>query len=173
MIRTKRKDKELNDKETGEPPNTNNKENTSAGEDSQVQREALQEELVKVEAEIKTLRAVLNSRQKRAAELKKTLGYNIVTDVKEKVKHLQESEVILKTNQAFKSAGERTSAAFSTFGKRFGDVRSRIGESIGSSISNVKARVITGNQSSTSPSQTPPPKVSSITDEVDYAATAY
>jgi len=105
---------------------------------SDVDREALNEELEKIDAEIKTLKTVLASKQKRAADIRKTLGSTIVTDMKDKVKTIQESDVIMRTNQAFKSAGEKTSAAFSNFGKKMVDVNSKLRESIGTSFNNVK-----------------------------------
>ena len=46
-----------------------------------------------IEGEIRTLRTVLASKQKRAAEIRKTLGSTIVSDMKDKVKTLQESDV--------------------------------------------------------------------------------
>lgn len=42
---------------------------------------------------MKALRETLTSKQKRAAELRKLLGHNIVSDVKERVKHIQDSDV--------------------------------------------------------------------------------
>lgn len=46
-----------------------------------------------IDAEIKTLKTVLASKQKRAADIRKTLGSTIVTDMKDKVKTIQESDV--------------------------------------------------------------------------------
>ncbi|XP_067951675.1 tumor protein D53 homolog isoform X2 [Watersipora subatra] len=102
------------------------------------EQEALVTELNKIESEMRALREVLARKQRRANEIRSILGNPIVNDVKEKLKSLQDSEALQKTNQAFKSAGEKTSAAFSNIGKRFVDVRTKIGVSIGSSLNNVK-----------------------------------
>lgn len=49
-----------------------------------------------MEEDIKTLKETLVTKQRRAAELRKALGYNLVADVREKVKNLQESQMYVK-----------------------------------------------------------------------------
>ncbi|XP_067935989.1 tumor protein D52-like isoform X2 [Watersipora subatra] len=105
------------------------------------------EELHKTEEEVNTLKQVLASKQKRVNDLKKLLGVGIVSrfskDMNESITRLSESDVMLKANSAFKSAGEKTSAAFSTVGRKLEDVKNSefmksVEEKVGSAYDSVK-----------------------------------
>ncbi|XP_067935992.1 tumor protein D52-like isoform X5 [Watersipora subatra] len=103
------------------------------------------EELHKTEEEVNTLKQVLASKQKRVNDLKKLLGVGIVSrfskDMNESITRLSESDVMLKANSAFKSAGEKTSAAFSTVGRKLEDVKHVAKEKADGAYLAVKAKV--------------------------------
>ncbi|XP_034999819.1 tumor protein D53 isoform X2 [Hippoglossus stenolepis] len=106
------------------------------------EREEAQQELAKLEEEINTLRQVLSSKEKQHAELKQKLGISPLSELRTNFSRgwqdMQSSTA--KTSETLSTAGQKTSAAFSTFGttitKKLGDMRSNsIGYSIKQSMS--------------------------------------
>ena len=111
----------------------------------------LQEELIKVEEEILTLRQVLGAKVRRAAEIKRQMGITPFQEFKQDLQHgiksIQDSDAYQKTNEKIhdindkithstayqktssvvKTASEKTTAAFSTVGstmsRKLSDVR--------------------------------------------------
>lgn len=113
-----------------------------------------QEELVKVEGEILTLRQVLTAKVRQATELKRKLGITPMQEFKQDIQagfqQLRESGTYQKTSTVMKSASEKTASALSTIGasvsKRFGDLRNsqtfkNVEEKVETAYANVKARV--------------------------------
>ncbi|XP_029903416.1 tumor protein D53 isoform X2 [Myripristis murdjan] len=106
------------------------------------EREEIQQELAKLEEEINTLKQVLSSKEKQHAELKQKLGITPLSEFRNnftKGWHDMQSSTA-KTSETLTSAGQKTSAAFSTLGtaitRKFGDMRSNsIGYSIRHSMS--------------------------------------
>ncbi|XP_039874207.1 tumor protein D53 isoform X3 [Simochromis diagramma] len=104
------------------------------------EREEIQQELAKLEEEIGTLRQVLSSKEKQHAELKQKLGITPLSELKTNFSRgwhdMQSSVAYKKTSETLSTAGQRTSAAFSTLGstitRKIGDMRSN---SIGNSPS--------------------------------------
>ncbi|KAG7508325.1 hypothetical protein JOB18_009701 [Solea senegalensis] len=108
------------------------------------ERQEIQQELAKLEEEIGTLRQVLSSKEKQHAELKQQLGLTPLSELRNNFSRgwhdMQSSTAYKKTTETLSTAGQRTSAAFSTFGntitRRFGDLRSNsIGYSVRHSMS--------------------------------------
>ncbi|XP_063352118.1 tumor protein D53 isoform X3 [Pelmatolapia mariae] len=108
------------------------------------EREEIQQELAKLEEEIGTLRQVLSSKEKQHAELKQKLGITPLSELKTNFSRgwhdMQSSVAYKKTSETLSTAGQRTSAAFSTLGstitRKIGDMRSNsIGYSIKHSMS--------------------------------------
>lgn len=123
-------------------------------EERERQLEEWKQELAKLEDEITTLRQVLGSKVRQANELKRNLGITPIKefkqDMQQGIKNIKDSETYQKTNAALKSAGQKTSTAFSTFGafasRKIGDVRNSntfksIEEKVGSAYTNVKTKV--------------------------------
>ncbi|KAG7508323.1 hypothetical protein JOB18_009701 [Solea senegalensis] len=94
------------------------------------ERQEIQQELAKLEEEIGTLRQVLSSKEKQHAELKQQLGLTPLSELRNNFSRgwhdMQSSTAYKKTTETLSTAGQRTSAAFSTFGntitRRFGDL---------------------------------------------------
>ncbi|XP_011490161.1 tumor protein D53 isoform X2 [Oryzias latipes] len=108
------------------------------------EREEIQQELVKLEEEIGTLKQVLSSKEKQQAELRQKLGITPLSELKNNFSRswhdVQTSVAFKKTSETFSTAGQKTSAAFSTFGsaitRKLGDMRSNsIGYSVRHSVS--------------------------------------
>ncbi|XP_058469403.1 tumor protein D53 isoform X2 [Solea solea] len=108
------------------------------------ERQEIQQELAKLEEEIGTLRQVLSSKENQHAELKQQLGLTPLSELRNNFSRgwhdMQSSTAYKKTTETLSTAGQRTSAAFSTFGntitRRFGDLRSNsIGYSVRHSMS--------------------------------------
>lgn len=118
-----------------------------------------QEELVKVEGEILTLRQVLTAKVRQATELKRKLGITPMQEFKQDIQagfqQLRESgtntatttDLYQKTSTVMKSASEKTASALSTIGasvsKRFGDLRNsqtfkNVEEKVETAYANVK-----------------------------------
>lgn len=110
-----------------------------------------QEELVKVEGEILTLRQVLTAKVRQATELKRKLGITPMQEFKQDIQagfqQLRESGTYQKTSTVMKSASEKTASALSTIGasvsKRFGDLRNsqtfkNVEEKVETAYANVK-----------------------------------
>nr|XP_046230004.1 tumor protein D53 isoform X1 [Scatophagus argus] len=94
------------------------------------EREEIQQELVKLEEEINTLKQVLLSKEKQHADLKQKLGITPLSELRNNFSKgwhdMQTSTAYKKTSETLSTAGQRTSAAFSTLGstisRKFGDV---------------------------------------------------
>ncbi|XP_069371532.1 tumor protein D53 isoform X8 [Paralichthys olivaceus] len=92
------------------------------------EREEAQQELAKLEEEISTLRQVLSSKEKQHAELKQKLGIGPLSELRNNFSRgwqdMQSSTA--KTSETLSTAGQKTSAAFSTLGttitRKFGDM---------------------------------------------------
>ncbi|XP_034436818.1 tumor protein D53 isoform X3 [Hippoglossus hippoglossus] len=100
------------------------------------EREEAQQELAKLEEEINTLRQVLSSKEKQHAELKQKLGISPLSELRTNFSRgwqdMQSSTA--KTSETLSTAGQKTSAAFSTFGttitKKLGDMSYSIKQSM-------------------------------------------
>ncbi|XP_044025255.1 tumor protein D53 isoform X3 [Siniperca chuatsi] len=112
------------------------------------EREEIQQELAKLEEEISTLKQVLSSKEKQHADLRQKLGITPLSELKNNFSRgwhdMQTSTAYVcsykKTSETLSTAGQRTTAAFSTLGsaitRKFGDMRSNsIGYSIKHSMS--------------------------------------
>ncbi|XP_029352033.1 tumor protein D53 isoform X1 [Echeneis naucrates] len=108
------------------------------------EREAIQQELAKLEEEINTLKQVLSSKEKQHIELRQKLGITPLSELKSNFSRgwqdMQSSTAYKKTSETLSTAGQKTSAAFSTLGtaitRKFGDMRSTsIGYSVRHSMS--------------------------------------
>ncbi|XP_028295879.1 tumor protein D53 isoform X4 [Gouania willdenowi] len=94
------------------------------------EREEFQQELAKLEEEISTLRQVLTAKEKQYAELKHKLGLGPLSELKNNLSRswhdMQSSTAYKKTSDTLSTAGQKTSAAFTTFGsaitRKFGDM---------------------------------------------------
>ncbi|XP_031437221.1 tumor protein D53 isoform X3 [Clupea harengus] len=107
------------------------------------EREEMNNELVKLEEEISTLRQVLDSKEKRHLELKLKLGITPLSELRQNFNRswtdMQSSTVDMddiykKTSETLTTAGQKTSAAFTNLGssisRRFGDMSSSIRHSM-------------------------------------------
>ncbi|XP_031437222.1 tumor protein D53 isoform X4 [Clupea harengus] len=102
------------------------------------EREEMNNELVKLEEEISTLRQVLDSKEKRHLELKLKLGITPLSELRQNFNRswtdMQSSTVYKKTSETLTTAGQKTSAAFTNLGssisRRFGDMSSSIRHSM-------------------------------------------
>ncbi|XP_049612654.1 tumor protein D53 isoform X1 [Syngnathus scovelli] len=94
------------------------------------EREEIQLELAKLEDEISTLKQVLASKEKRHTELKHKLGITPLSELRSNLSRgwtdMQSSTAYKRTSETLSSAGQKTTAAFSTLGsainRKFGDV---------------------------------------------------
>ncbi|XP_063758377.1 tumor protein D53 isoform X3 [Eleginops maclovinus] len=94
------------------------------------EREEIQQQLVKLEEEISTLRQVLSSKEKQHAELKQKLGIGSLSELRNNFSKgwhdMQTSTAYKKTSETLSTAGLKTTAAFSTLGsaitRKFGDM---------------------------------------------------
>ncbi|XP_037100058.1 tumor protein D53 isoform X5 [Syngnathus acus] len=94
------------------------------------EREEIQLELAKLEDEISTLKQVLASKEKRHAELKHKLGITPLSELRSNLSQgwtdMQSSTAYKRTSETLSSAGQKTTAAFSTLGsainRKFGDI---------------------------------------------------
>ncbi|XP_062266796.1 tumor protein D53 isoform X4 [Platichthys flesus] len=116
------------------------------------EREEAQQELAKLEEEISTLRQVLASKEKQHAEIKQKLGISPLSELRTNFTRgwhdMQCSSA--KTSETLSTAGQKTSAAFSTFGttitKKFGDMRNSpsfksFEEKVENTVSTIKTKV--------------------------------
>ncbi|VDL90058.1 unnamed protein product [Schistocephalus solidus] len=80
--------------------------------DNDIDREALEKELLATEEDIQTLNETLNVKLKRRLEIKKQLGHvdlsTISYDVKEEIARIGDSEAFRKTTRAFGQARSKT-----------------------------------------------------------------
>ncbi|XP_077366566.1 tumor protein D53 isoform X3 [Festucalex cinctus] len=96
------------------------------------EREEIQLELAKLEDEISTLRQVLASKEKQHTDLKHKLGITPLSELRNNLSRgwldMQSSTAYKRTSETLTSAGQKTTAAFSTLGsainRKFGDMRS-------------------------------------------------
>uniref|UniRef100_A0AAY5KM81 Tumor protein D53 homolog n=1 Tax=Esox lucius TaxID=8010 RepID=A0AAY5KM81_ESOLU len=120
------------------------------------EREEILSELTKLEDEISTLRQVLASKEKHHSELKAKLGITPLSELKQNFSKswydMQTSIAYKKTSETLSTAGQKTSAAFTTLGtaisRKFGDMRSNslgnspsfksFEEKVESTVSNIK-----------------------------------
>lgn len=94
------------------------------------EREEIQQELIKLEEEISTLKQVLSSKEKHYAELKQKLGMTSLSELRNNFSKgwhdMQTSTAYKKTSETLSTAGQKTSAAFSTLGsaitRKLGDM---------------------------------------------------
>ncbi|XP_028858011.1 tumor protein D53 isoform X5 [Denticeps clupeoides] len=128
------------------------------------EREEMNNELIKLEEEIVTLKQVLASKEKQHAELKQKLGITALSELRHNFSRswydMQTStadvdEIYKKTTETLSTAGQKTTAAFSSLGtaisRKFGDMRSNsIGnspsfksfeEKVENTVSNIKSKV--------------------------------
>ncbi|XP_031437226.1 tumor protein D53 isoform X7 [Clupea harengus] len=121
------------------------------------EREEMNNELVKLEEEISTLRQVLDSKEKRHLELKLKLGITPLSELRQNFNRswtdMQSSTVYKKTSETLTTAGQKTSAAFTNLGssisRRFGDMRNSqsfrsFEEKMESTVTTIKTKVGTG-----------------------------
>ncbi|KAJ8275104.1 hypothetical protein COCON_G00097290 [Conger conger] len=121
---------------------------------SEEEREEIQTELVKLEEEISTLRQVLAAKEKQHAELKQKLGITAISELKQNINkswyEMQTSTAYKKTSETLSTAGQKTTAAFSTLGtaisRRLGDMRNSPGfktfeEKVENTVSTLKSKV--------------------------------
>ncbi|XP_031437223.1 tumor protein D53 isoform X5 [Clupea harengus] len=126
------------------------------------EREEMNNELVKLEEEISTLRQVLDSKEKRHLELKLKLGITPLSELRQNFNRswtdMQSSTVDMddiykKTSETLTTAGQKTSAAFTNLGssisRRFGDMRNSqsfrsFEEKMESTVTTIKTKVGTG-----------------------------
>jgi len=123
-------------------------------EELQAARAEWQGELSQVEDEISTLRQVLNSKMRRAHELKRKLGITawseLTTDMGQGIKNVRDSTAYQKTESAIKATAEKTTSLFGGIGSA---VSNKIGalkntesfrsmeERVTGAVSNIKTRM--------------------------------
>lgn len=109
-------------------------------DEQEKQEEAWRTELAKLEEEIQTLKAVLNTKLRESSDLKCKLGITPIVELKQDLQHgistIKESEPYQKTNAAFKSFG-----AFAS--KKLGDLRNStvfksVEDRVGGAYSSIK-----------------------------------
>ncbi|XP_061609573.1 tumor protein D53 isoform X5 [Phyllopteryx taeniolatus] len=118
------------------------------------EREEIQLELAKLEDEISTLRQVLASKEKQHTELKHKLGITPLSELRSNFSRgwldMQSSTAYKRTSETLSSAGQKTTAAFSTLGsainRKFGDMRNSpsfrsFEEKVESTVTNIKTKV--------------------------------
>ncbi|XP_059212156.1 tumor protein D53 isoform X1 [Centropristis striata] len=118
------------------------------------EREEIQQELTKLEEEISTLKQVLSSKEKQHAELKQKLGMSSLNDLKNNFSRgwhdMQSSTAYKKTTETLSTAGQKTSAAFTTLGsaitRKFGDMRNSpsfksFEEKVETTVTTIKTKV--------------------------------
>ncbi|XP_072042684.1 tumor protein D52-like isoform X2 [Amphiura filiformis] len=143
-------------------------------EQNEAEREVLFNELTEVESDIMALRQTLRSKEVRAKEIRRKLGMTPIHRIKEDVstgwnklqtstayqntsakmsewnEYITTSETYSKTKTGLSSAGQKTTAAFSTFGsvvtRKLGEVRDSnafksFEEKISTATANVKNKV--------------------------------
>ncbi|XP_050544136.1 tumor protein D52 isoform X7 [Daktulosphaira vitifoliae] len=123
-------------------------------EEQEKQKEEWQQELNKVEEEIKTLREVLGSKVKASQELRRKLGYTVwqelTDDVSQSLKNVKESNVYQKTESVVKTTAEKATTIFGGIGSgltsKLGQIKNSesfrsFEEKVGSALENVKTKV--------------------------------
>ncbi|XP_061668237.1 tumor protein D53 isoform X3 [Syngnathoides biaculeatus] len=118
------------------------------------EREEIQLELAKLEEEISTLRQVLASKEKQHTELKHKLGITPLGELRSNLNRgwldMQSSTAYKRTSETLSSAGQKTTAAFSTLGsvlsRKFGDMRNSpsfrsFEEKVENTVTSIKTKV--------------------------------
>ncbi|XP_028858015.1 tumor protein D53 isoform X9 [Denticeps clupeoides] len=118
------------------------------------EREEMNNELIKLEEEIVTLKQVLASKEKQHAELKQKLGITALSELRHNFSRswydMQTSTAYKKTTETLSTAGQKTTAAFSSLGtaisRKFGDMRNSpsfksFEEKVENTVSNIKSKV--------------------------------
>ncbi|XP_066269536.1 tumor protein D52-like isoform X4 [Branchiostoma lanceolatum] len=116
------------------------------------EREQITAELQKTEEEIKTLKQVLASKEKAAADLKRRLGITPLKEFKDEAsktwKNVQSSQAYKKTSETLSVAGQKTAqasaAAWQSMSRKLGEMKNSqsfksFEEKVGSTVSNLKA----------------------------------
>ncbi|CAG0898797.1 unnamed protein product [Darwinula stevensoni] len=124
-------------------------------------REEWQQELVKTEEEIHTLRQVLASKMRRAHELKRKLGITpwkeFSDDWQQGIQNFRESQAFQKSTEALKTAVEKTSTTLGGLGsaitQKLGDLKGSttfrsFEEKVSGAVGAVKSRVTTSRSTS-------------------------
>ncbi|CAH1248208.1 TPD52L1 [Branchiostoma lanceolatum] len=123
------------------------------------EREQITAELQKTEEEIKTLKQVLASKEKAAADLKRRLGITPLKEFKDEAsktwKNVQSSQAYKKTSETLSVAGQKTAqasaAAWQSMSRKLGEMKNSqsfksFEEKVGSTVSNLKAKVTTPSE---------------------------
>ncbi|KAM9435148.1 tumor protein D53 isoform 1-T1 [Clarias gariepinus] len=118
------------------------------------EREEMHNELTKLEEEIVSLKQVLESKEKRQAELKHLLGMTTLNELKQNLSRgwndVQSTTVYKKTSETLSTAGQKTTAAFSNLGtaisRKLGDMRNSqsfksFEEKVETTVSSIKTKV--------------------------------
>uniref|UniRef100_A0A0X3NGV2 Uncharacterized protein F13E6.1 n=1 Tax=Schistocephalus solidus TaxID=70667 RepID=A0A0X3NGV2_SCHSO len=123
--------------------------------ENDIDREALEKELLATEEDIQTLNETLNVKLKRRLEIKKQLGHvdlsTISYDVKEEIARIGDSEAFRKTTRAFGQARSKTidvaedvkekvTATIQTF--KNSETYKNISDSMGSALGTVKDIIV-------------------------------
>ncbi|OQR76431.1 hypothetical protein BIW11_07789 [Tropilaelaps mercedesae] len=127
-------------------------ESTSAGATamSESEQEELRRQLSEVEKEMETLRAVLQSKQEKAQELRRKLGISplgeLKSDLEQSIKNIQDTQAYQKTSDVVKVAGEKTSQLFGSITRKLGEMKNSptyrsIEERMGSAYTNVRSSI--------------------------------
>ncbi|XP_041479740.1 tumor protein D52-like isoform X6 [Lytechinus variegatus] len=123
------------------------------------ERERLKTELAEVELDVEALRQTLRAKELKAKEIRRKLGITPVAVLKGDVKagwsNFKQSSAYNKTKTGFQSAGQKTGAAFSSFGsavsKKLGEVRESTAfksfeEKVSSTASTLKQTKVSGQK---------------------------
>lgn len=118
------------------------------------EREEIERELTKLEEEISTLKQVLASKEKQHADLKQKLGLTPLGELRTNFSRgwqdMQNSMAYKKTSETLSTAGQKTTAAFNTFGntisRKLGDMRNSpsfksFEEKVETTVSSIKTKV--------------------------------
>ncbi|XP_078665350.1 tumor protein D52-like isoform X27 [Branchiostoma floridae x Branchiostoma belcheri] len=118
------------------------------------EKEEIRAELLKTEEEIKTLKQVLASKERAAADLKRRLGITPLKEFKDEAsktwKNVQSSQAYKKTSETLSVAGQKTAqasaAAWQSMSRKLGEMKNSqsfksFEEKVGSTVSNLKSKV--------------------------------
>lgn len=121
---------------------------------SEAERNELERELDEINNDIQALRVTLNSKEIKQREIKRKLGITPMGEFTTKAKQswgtVQQSTAYNKTKTGLQTAGQKTGAAFTSFGsavsRKLGEVRGSnafksFEEKVSSAASSVKTRV--------------------------------
>ncbi|XP_022650473.1 tumor protein D52-like isoform X2 [Varroa jacobsoni] len=121
-----------------------------AGVLSDAEQEELRAQLAELDREMETLRAVLQSKQEKAQELRRKLGISplseLKSDLEQSFKNIQDTQAYQKTSDVVKVAGEKTSQLFGSIGRKLGEMKNSptyrsIEERMGSAYTNVRTSI--------------------------------